>query len=285
MADIASQIADIIQNNAEIETWGYMRVESLRLAAQASFWAEPDLLKNVTILFMKYIKKDDTFLRNDIARRMLDHYIHGKGVDFHLSVPDCMTLASGQVVSPSNFRQQKVPSIIYKRPSDAKRNEMKLDWLYGVACVRSSVDRGSSSVQMPYKGKVFWNHDNGMINNYRIDYAGEIGYGIPPSALPSETRKCIHWKGWVCFNDKCDFDPNWNWRPGKQPNKRRGIGGERRTRIMYILNLGRDFKVIGPKLLAEHVADQYPGTMPTTWVLNEVFSPSAYRKGGKLSWE
>ncbi len=276
MADITSQLADIIQNNVEIETWSYMWVQSLRLAAQAMFWNDPNSLESVTKLFMKYMKKDHTFLRNDIARRMLDHYINGKGVDFHLTVADCMTLASGQVVNPDRFRQQKVPSIIYQRPRDAERDEKKIDWSYGVAVVRAF-----NSVQMPYKGKVFWNHDNGMINNYRIDYAGEIGYGIPPSAPPSETRKRIHWKGWVCFNDKCDFDPDWNWQPGK----RRGKGGERRTRIMYILNLGWDFKVIGPMLLAEHLADQYPGTIPTTWILNEVFSPSAYLKGGKLSWQ
>ncbi len=276
MVDIAGQLADIIQKQVELETWPYLDVQTLRLATQAAFWDDPQLRENITNLFMSYMTKDHTYLRNDIARRMLDHYINGKGADFHLSVADCTTLADGQVVNPDRFRQQKPLSIIYKRPRDAKRNNPTVDWSFGVAVVRAA-----NSVQMPYKGKVFWNHDNGMINNYRVDFAGEIGYGIPPSAPPSETRKCIHWKGWVFFSDKCDFDPDWNWQPGK----RRGKGGERRTRIMYILNLGWDFRVVGPMLLAEHRADQFPGMIPKTWVFDEVFTPSAYFKGGKLSWQ
>ena len=88
-----------------------------------------------------------------------------------------------------------------------------------------------SGKKQEYSGTTLRVWDNGAISTYTVAYQGYL----------QRTTKGCEWSGKVRFYDRFDLNPRWNWSPSN--NQGRSPGGERRTRIGYILNLGTDFDI------------------------------------------
>ncbi len=157
---------------------------------------------------------------DDLAKRMFNHYLDDSGQDFVLTLED---MKSMNRQDPRMAPQGGID--IRKKDVDAANPD------FVTACLNAI----SSRSPQDYNGRLLWGWDNGAISTYTINYAGKV----------TATGGGCTWKGTVDYFDRFDLDPRWGWSPSNKQGRSRG--GERRTRIGYILSLGVDFDMKSPK--------------------------------------
>ncbi|MGL4550593.1 MAG: hypothetical protein ACRC33_05355 [Gemmataceae bacterium] len=150
--------------------------------------------------------------KDDIAKRMFAHYLDGSGQDFFLTLDDMKSMNNG----------------IDLRAKGLNDRAAKPEWTAACTAARAGTPAD-------YSGRLHWGWDNGAIANYSVLYKGTV----------TATGGVCVWAGQVEFFDRFDLDPRWGWSPSNQQG--RSKGGERRTRIGYILDLGTDYDMKSPK--------------------------------------
>ncbi len=166
--------------------------------------------------------------RDKLAVRLFNHYLDKRGADFALTMADYFLMNSGAISVPGPIDIRKKS---WQAPGPAP------EWI-------NQLTRAKTTIKSQYySGSLLWGWDDGAIANYTVRYKGVI--------LKTKTG-AFEWKGRVVFYDRFDLDPRWNWSPAHQGG--RSALGERRTRIGYMLNLGTDFKIIGPTAEATQLA-------------------------------
>jgi hypothetical protein len=191
--------------------------------SRAAVEAEKIAIKavKITIPFSSRIMKK--FLRDqlaghakdDLARRMFAHYLDDDGEDFILTLDD--------------MKHMNGNGGIDLRVKDLNDRTLKPEWT--AACAAAKAGGGPQN----YSGRLHWGWDNGAIANYTVIYNGTV---------TATGGSCV-WKGQVEYFDRFDLDPRWGWSPSNPQGRSRG--GERRTRIGYILDLGTDYDMKSPK--------------------------------------
>lgn len=159
--------------------------------------------------------------KDDLAKRLFQHYIFGAGLPFNLTVADMQTMnSSAGSLSPGRIDLRK---------THWQDKNIRKEWTAAMK---------AASKNPPYSGKVVWVWDDGAIANYTVNYEGKaMRSGTSP-------KSPAVWCGRVQFIDRFDLDPRWGWSPTNQQSRTQL--GERRTRIGYVLNLGTDFNILSP---------------------------------------
>lgn len=197
----------------------------------------------ITIPFAARIMK--VFLRKELdghasdalASRMFAHYLDGGGEDFTLTLDEMRAMNAAKI--DLRVKGQMEPTV-------------NPEWT--AACARAR----ATGLPQAYVGKAHWVWDNGAISTYLVTYSGQV------SALGG----VCEWRGQVDFFDRFDLDPRWTWSPTNPQGRSRG--GERRTRIGYILNLGTDYDMKSPKVITSQKE-----TDPAISLLAPTASPSS----------
>jgi len=150
--------------------------------------------------------------KDELAKRMFDHYLDEDGKLFVLTLDDMKAMNANGI----DIRNKDTSTV---NPD------------FAVACSKAK----AAGTAQDYSGKLHWVWDNGSIANYTVHYAGQI----------TAAGGVCKWEGVVDYFDRFDLDPRWGWTPSNPQGRSRG--GERRTRIGYILDLGTDYDVKSPK--------------------------------------
>lgn len=210
------------KSRSEIDTYR-RRVAALKMAPAATSPIGPMVLNMV----LKEILRDQLIgkaghAKDQIAIRMFNHYLDGGGAKFTLSVSEMRLMAAGKKgVGPVDLRKKT-----WTKP------DINPKWTKQLSAARKS------GKPAKYSGSLLWGFDNGAIANYTVNYDGAI----------TAAKGKEQWAGYVDYYDRFDLDPRWSWSPGNPQGRSRG--GERRTRIGYILNLGTDYDVTSEKAKA-----------------------------------
>lgn len=214
-------IDDIVKTLKETE-WeeeSKATILSLRYTIAAS---KISILGQIAIPKLKQLLRDQLIGKNGhakdkLAARLFDHYLYKGGATYQLSMED-MNLMNTRIsthIGPIDIRKYS-----YQSPA------IKPEWHAAIA--KAKVTKKAQK----YSGSLLWVWDNGAIANYTVKYTGSA----------SVSRKgVVKWEGHAQFIDRFDMDPRWNWSESTPGGRSRG--GERRTRIGYMLNLGDDFDI------------------------------------------
>lgn len=159
--------------------------------------------------------------KDGLAIRLFNHYLDKRGADFALTIVDIKWM---------NDLAIPVPGPIDIRKNSWQDPGVRIEWTKQLRLAKST------NTPQVYSGSVLWAWDNGAIANYTVKYVGNVSVS---------KAGVVEWSGHVEFSDRFDLDPRWNWSPSTPGGRSRR--GERRTRIGYMLNLGTDFNIIGPK--------------------------------------
>jgi hypothetical protein len=205
--------------NVKWEESSQTEVEAFRLSIAAfkafNSWAPP--------IMREFLRKElVSHAKDKLAMRLFNHYLYSWGGDYTLKHTD-MQHMMGNTCSFGHINLQAI---------SASSPGPKPEW--GSACSRAK----SSGNPQEYSGSLLWAWDNGAIANYTVRYNGKVH---------NAGGACL-WRGTVNYFDRFDLDPRWGWSPSNPQGRSRG--GERRTRIGYMLDLGWDFDIVSPRAKA-----------------------------------
>jgi hypothetical protein len=158
---------------------------------------------------------------------LFDHYLYKSGDPFTLTFDDMKHMLGDAV---------KLGHIDLRREAFNTTN-------WNPAWSKACSEAKKTKKPQDFSGKLLWAWDNGAIGNYTVKYAGQVH---------ANGGDCL-WGGLVTYYDRFDLDPRWGWSPANPQG--RTDGGERRTRIGYMLDLGWDFDILTPQavtLQGEH---------------------------------
>lgn len=207
---------DIIKELKETawEEKSQLTIDSFRLMVAGVKFKSP----SARLLMMGFLRQElEKHASDDLAKRLFNHYLGGGGKDFTLTLGDMVHMNSDERVRG----HIDIRTTEFGSPNPA----------FESACTSAKAGRGIQD----YSGRLHWIWDNGAISTYTVIYAGRIKL----------INNVCQWKGGVEFFDRFDLDPRWGWSESNKQGRSRG--GERRTRIGYILALGSDFDIKSPQ--------------------------------------
>ena len=180
--------------------------------------------------------------QDNLAVRIFNHYLLRSGNPLILSLPDIKYIMTYRV----NI----------KKIWGGNQKSSTSKWDKSIKEVKSH-----PRITKFYSGKSHNVMNNGAIAKYTTYFHGLI--------FPDTDEDGI-WKGFVRFYDRFDLDPHWDWATSRK--RSRTAGGERRTRIGYMLDLGKDFDIhsnwVQARQRSKHQSIRigkitYPFMMPT----------------------
>jgi hypothetical protein len=166
--------------------------------------------------------------KDALAERLFANYLYGSIDPWKLELSDMQNMNSGRWGLKIDIRmvsyENQTISPLWERQLEASKEQL---------LQKVSYDRKELS----------WAWDNGAIAKYNIKAQGFITC----SRLAG-----YQWEGTLEFEDRFDLDPNWNHATKPERSEK----GERRTRIGYMLNIGKDFNMRSVKANAIQNASQ-----------------------------
>jgi RHS repeat-associated protein len=229
---------DVIQSIKDVEWENSSRVsvEAARTAVSAVKYPMLPILK---LVLEGQLIGPGGHAKDAIAVMLFKNYLYGNVDPWELTLGDMQSMNSGALGPRIDIR---------KAGWDAK--EVSEVWKSTLAAAKASI-----CTEVPYSVVVPWVWDNGAIANYLVHASGSI------KCTSTDSSKC-RWRGTLKFTDRFDLNPNWGY-----PSGHRSAGGERRTRIGYILSIGNDFDITSVDATARQGANDswvtINGVLPT----------------------
>ena len=216
--------------SAQLEKKSRMEIEILRSICAQIKSSSPMAASAMKAALERKLIGPGGHASDELAKRMFIHYLYRSG-DFTLTIDDMKMMNSDRT---GDF----APGPISLKLDDYNETSNRAEWNKGVT---DAMTRPVDS-----SGSIVWVWDNGAISSYKVHYKGKF------QALTANDADSVEWRGSVSFSDRFDLDPRWNWSPSNPQG--RSAGGERRTRIGYILDLGTDFNMVSPWISAKQGA-------------------------------
>jgi hypothetical protein len=228
-------LIDVIKNE-KWEIRSRTDIEMQRYTIKLAKISTPLLSRMLTEYMRTELIGPKAHAQDKLAERLFVHYLDEDGSDFMLTLEDMKYMNSAVKL------HDMVTPAIDLRVKDTRTKLPNPAW--GAACTQAE----ATGIPQNYAGRLLSHIDNGAISAYTVKYSGQVKQTrqFRRSWEPKATGNvACAWEGAVEYYDRFDLDPRWDWSPSNREG--RSPGGERRTRIGYILDVGTDFDMISPK--------------------------------------